>query len=226
MDWDERAERIHYEQSLAWSGRFNDKKETDIAQWVSSFRDNFPSELVDNRCGSFNWSCRIRFDDGLQWMVRFAVPGKIMDGDEKVHREVNTMQFLKAKTKIPVPSIITWGYSCDNPLGLGPYIIMEFIDGLPLDEIIRQPIDTGYTLRSDIDGRELDIIFRQIANVYLELASHDFPYIGALSNPLGTGVEAGPLTLKINEIESHGGVEIRRKSKRYDSNYKLTCSGL
>lgn len=144
-------------------------------------------------------------------MVRFTVPGKIMDKDEKVHWEVITIQFIKAKTKIPVPSIITWGCSADNPLGLGPYIIMEYIDGQPLDEIIRQQTEDGYTLRSDIDDQELEIIFRQIANIYLELSSHDFPHIGALSNPLDTTVQSGPLTLKINEIESHGGIKLERK---------------
>ncbi|OKL58762.1 hypothetical protein UA08_05580 [Talaromyces atroroseus] len=147
-----------------------------------------------------------------------------MDGDEKVHREVITMQFIKIKTKIPVPSIITWGRAADNPLGLGPYIIMEFIDGLPLDEIVRQRTeDYGYTLRSDMEDRELETIFRQVANIYLELSSHNFPHIGALSNPSGTEVQPGPLSLEINEIESHGGIRVGHLSValRLESTFRL-----
>jgi hypothetical protein len=44
MDWDERAQRVHDEESLAWSGRFNNTKLTDsIAEW------DFSCELVENR---------------------------------------------------------------------------------------------------------------------------------------------------------------------------------
>lgn len=125
MDWDERAQMVHDDESLAWSSTFNDTPQTDIAKWVSSFRDNHPSEFVEHYTGSFNWSCRIRFNDGLEWLVRFAVPGKVMDGDEKVRREVDTMRFIKANTAIPVPSIIAWGCRSENPLSLGAYIIME-----------------------------------------------------------------------------------------------------
>ncbi|KAE8399978.1 hypothetical protein BDV37DRAFT_258992 [Aspergillus pseudonomiae] len=62
-------------------------------------------------------------------MVRFAVPGRVMNGDEKICHEAATMQFIKDKTNIPVPSIIAWGLSDENPLGLGAFIIMEFIEG-------------------------------------------------------------------------------------------------
>jgi hypothetical protein len=51
----------------------------------------------------------------MEWVARLAVPGRIMG---KVHREVVTMQFIKAKTKIP------------------NLLIASFID-----EIVRQPIE-------------------------------------------------------------------------------------
>ncbi|KAL4964163.1 phosphotransferase family protein [Aspergillus stella-maris] len=214
MDWDERAEASHYAESLSWSGRFNDARGSPIADWVSTFRDNHPSEVVDDYCGSFNWCCRVRFDDGLQWIVRFAVPGRVMNGDEKVCHEVATMRFVKEKTNIPVPAIISWGRSHENPLGLGPFIIMEFIEGVSLDTLLRQgPGEVeAHTLRADISDEELETIYRQIASFLLELSAHDFPRIGSLSVSEDTDtssvVDSRPLTLKINEIESHGGVRV------------------
>ena len=211
MDWDERAQKAHDDESLAWAHTFNGTPPSDIAKWISTFRNGYTSEFVCNMCGSFNWSCRIRFNDGLQWVVRFAVPGKVMNGDEKMRREVITMQFIKTKTTIPVPSVIAWGCTSDNPLGLGPYIIMDFIEGQHLDQILRYQTEDGYTLKSDVGDRELEIIYRQLANIYLELSAHDFPCIGALSSSTDTGIRGRPMTLKINEIENHGGIRVGRK---------------
>jgi len=181
-----------------------------MATWLSTFRNGRPCEVVGDFCGSFNWTCKVRFEDDIQWMVRFAVPGKVMKGDEKVRREVATMQFIKMETSIPVPSVMAWGTSKENPLGLGAFIIMEFIEGEPLGkilEVLPEP-ESGQILRSDISDRDLDIIYRQIANILLELSEHDFSQIGSLSRIDNTHscATSRPLTLKLNEIESHGGV--------------------
>jgi hypothetical protein len=135
-----------------------------------------------------------------------------MDGDKKISHEAATMQFVKDKTNIPVPSVIAWGLSHENPLGLGAFIIMEFIEGEPLDMILRQgsgPED-AHSLRVDISDEELEIIYRQVANFLLELSAHDFPQIGSLSGnaDFSSGINSRPLTLKMNEIEGHGGVRV------------------
>ncbi|KAL4956341.1 hypothetical protein BDW69DRAFT_203338 [Aspergillus filifer] len=138
-------------------------------------------------------------------MVRFAVPGRVVNGDEKVYHEVATMRFVKEKTSIPVPVIIAWGRSHENPLGLGAFIIMTFIEAVYLDTVLRQGRpgeEEDHTLRSDISDKELETIYRQIANFLLDLSVHDLPRIGSLV------VDSRPLTLKINEIESHGGVRV------------------
>jgi len=144
-------------------------------------------------------------------MVRFAVPGRAIHGDRKVRREVAAMQFIKAETKIPAPSVLAWGMSKDNPLGLGAFIIMDFIEGEPLGkvlEVLPEP-ESGQTLREDISDKDLDIIYRQIANILLELSEHDFPRIGSLSRlNNNTCIDSSPLTLKMNETERHGGVNI------------------
>jgi hypothetical protein len=135
-----------------------------------------------------------------------------MDGDEKIRHEAATMQFVKEKTNIPVPSVIAWGLGHENPLGLGPFIIMEYIEGEPLDAILRRGTgpEEARTLRLDISDEELETIYRQIANILLELSAHDFPRIGSLSKntDFGSGIYSRPLTLKMNEIKSHGGVRV------------------
>jgi hypothetical protein len=210
MDWDERVEAGHYANSLAWAGRFNNVRGPAVASWVSTFRNNQYAEVVGDYCGSFNWSCKVRFEDGVQWIVRFAVSGRVMNGDEKIRHEAATMQFIKENTDIPMPSIIAWGSSDDNPLDLGPFIIMEFIEGEPLDMILRRsngPED-AHTLSSDITDQELETIYRQVANILLELSVHDFSQIGSLSSDTDISIHSRPLTLKMNEIRCHGGVSV------------------
>jgi hypothetical protein len=126
MDWDERVELAHETLCEEWMGKFRKLRDC-IPGWISSFRNGHPCRVLNNHCGSFNWSCSLRFDDSVEWLVRFAVPGRVMDGDEKIIREVATMQLIKERTNIPVPTVHAWGQSKDNILGLGPFIVMDFI---------------------------------------------------------------------------------------------------
>ncbi|KAH6719332.1 hypothetical protein BKA61DRAFT_731786 [Leptodontidium sp. MPI-SDFR-AT-0119] len=51
-----------------------------------------------------------------------------------------------------------------------------------------------------------EIIYRQMANILLELAAHDFPRVGSSSRiDHDTCVDSRPLKLKMNETERHGG---------------------
>jgi hypothetical protein len=154
----------------------------------------------------------LRFEDGVCWVVRFAVPGRIMNGDEKVHNEVVTMNFIRTQTNIPVPAIINWGLSSDNPLNLGAFIVMEFVEGKPLNEFLEEsprPENSRAILRPDINRRHQEIIYRQIACFLLELSKHDFSRIGSLAHVDGCfAPQSRPLTIKMNEVESHGGVQV------------------
>ncbi|KFZ05903.1 hypothetical protein V501_07916 [Pseudogymnoascus sp. VKM F-4519 (FW-2642)] len=210
MDWDDCAENSHRADSLAWSGKFNEVRNGTLSTWLSTFRNGLPCEVVGDLCGSFNWSCKVQFEDHVKWIVRFAVPGKVMNGDEKTRREVATMQFIKLETSIPIPLVIAWGTSDDNPLGLGAFIIMEFIEGESLGKILegRPEPEHGAILTSDIDDNDLETIYRQVADILLQLSEHDFSQIGSLSRIDNTHSCAAsrPLTLKLNEIKAHGGV--------------------
>ncbi|KFX93034.1 hypothetical protein O988_07031 [Pseudogymnoascus sp. VKM F-3808] len=210
MDWDERAEHSHRADSLAWSSKFNEARGGPLSTWLSTFRNGLPCEVVGDLCGSFNWCCKVEFEDHIKWIVRFAVPGKVMNGDEKIRSEVATMQFINAETTIPIPLVIAWGTSDDNPLGLGAFILMEFIEGESLGKILEEfpEPEHGQILKSDIDENDLETIYRQVANILLQLSEHDFSQIESLSRIDNTHSCAASrsLTLKLNEIESHGGV--------------------
>jgi hypothetical protein len=169
----------------------------------------------------------VQFEDNIKWIVRFAVPGKVMNGDEKIRSEVATMQFIKTETTIPIPLVIAWGTSDDNPLGLGAFILMEYIEGESLGKILEEfpEPEHGQILKSDIDENDLETIYRQVANILLQLSEHDFSQIGSLSRIDNTHSCAAsrPLTLKLNEIESHGGVFVGGMSNSYCQSRLLLC---
>lgn len=70
----------------------------------------------------------------------------------------------------------------------------------------------GPVLREDISDHDLYRIYREMAEVFLELSMHDFDKIDApeiIENEDGSSswsILARPMTRKMNEIESHGFV--------------------
>jgi hypothetical protein len=215
MDFDRRVDTCNMDRALEWGAVFDKKRNTTLPQWLSGYRNRQPCEVLKTYHGSFNWSCSVRFNDGITWLVRFAVPGKVMDGDAKVAREVATMYYVKSHTTIPVPTVHHWGISKDNPSGLGAFIIMDFIAGMSLRDILTDETDPdSKILKSDFPDEKLRVLYRQIADFHLQLYQLDFPSIGALSigDDGRIAVNARPLTLKMQEIEAHSGVKIAGKT--------------
>jgi hypothetical protein len=91
-----------------------------------------------------------------------------MDDAAKVSREVAAMYHVKSHTTIPVPAVHHWGLSKDNPLGLGAFIIMDFIPDMPIRDMLTDDTDPDHKiLKSDIPDEKLRILYRQIANFHL-----------------------------------------------------------
>jgi len=208
MEWDDIAEHAHQSVADNWFLRYHEQR-AHIADWVSTFRDGRACELVGVCCGSFNWGCRILFEDTTEWLVRFAVPGMVMDGDAKLRREIAAMTMIAQRTTIPVPKVHAWGLSEQNSLGLGPFIVMDYVHGESLGHLWRTS-DTDRVLRTDIDEEDLRKVYRQIAGFYLELSDLKFPVSGSLSIGDDQSIQADlcPLTLKMQEIEAHSGVKV------------------
>ncbi|PYH79103.1 hypothetical protein BO82DRAFT_385341 [Aspergillus uvarum CBS 121591] len=104
-----------------------------LCRWVST---SHPGQLPCQLDGAFHHGA-----DGVAWMVRFPRVGRFCDDytDEKVAMEVTALNLIHNRTTIPVPKVHAWGPATSNPLGLGPFIIMDFIDGVSLSDFLRAP---------------------------------------------------------------------------------------
>lgn len=181
---------------------------------ASKHRHGQPCQVVQRLQGAFNYCFRIRFKDrDDDWLIRFPIPGYTMNALQKTQNEVAVMRFIQNHTTIPIPKIIGSDVADGEFEGLGPYIIMEFIEGISLDDLLLEA-DGEWALRKDCPIDTIKGIYRQIASIYLQLYQHSFSKIGSLSVAEGDGVAAswsvtsGPLTFKMNEVERMGGVQV------------------
>ncbi|GIK03864.1 hypothetical protein Aspvir_007939 [Aspergillus viridinutans] len=179
--------------------------------------------------GSFNFSLRLHWEDGGEdWLIRFPLPGKSMFPDEKVHREAVLMEFIGSRTQIPVPRVIAYGAAHENPTGLGPFIIMTWIEGRKMSEILRKDRPGKEDiLNPDIDPRTLGLLYSQMAEILLELWNLNFDSIGCLGQDKQSGqymVDGPPLTLEVNELMRTCGLGNRTPSGVYHSSTDYIAS--
>ncbi|KAI9759831.1 MAG: hypothetical protein M4579_002038 [Chaenotheca gracillima] len=176
-------------------------------------------EFVRYLKGSFNLSICVGFSDGgPNVIIRFPKPGHTATAlrDEKVTNEVKFMRYLSQNTTIPLPRVVSWGLTEESPHHLGPFIIMEYIDGTSLATILKQPTATDQeevVLNPDVSDAALDTVYDQVADYMLQLSELGFANIGAVSeNPtLRTwSVTGRPLTYNMNELATVSGYPIDR----------------
>lgn len=130
--------------------------------------------------------------------------------EEKVRYEVATMRYVAAKTTIPVPHVYHYGTAAENPTGLGPFIIMDYIEhhqnmSRELLEPERAP-DQRPILDPDISEEKLEFLYSQVASILLQLFSLKFPRIGSLIEKEGGGtisVDGRPLIANMNDLVVH-----------------------
>ncbi|KAK0709057.1 hypothetical protein B0T26DRAFT_742651 [Lasiosphaeria miniovina] len=159
-----------------------------LREWLSSFHPGqLPCWLARNDAhyGSCNVGLQFLFSDGTVWLLRLPRVGKVSDCylDEKVAME--------------------------NPLGLGPFIIIEFMqDCVSLNDLLKNPTEGTRLLTENISDAEIEIIYRQMASFQLQLFKLDFNSIGKLDSPTpGTCFPTRPLTWKAHDILQTGGVD-------------------
>jgi len=140
-----------------------------------------------------------------QWVVRFPLMGMMSEDTtrQRLRSEVATLQFLAAKTKVPVPKIIGY-WEGDNELP--PFTITENIDGIML----------GLAMLRDIPPNLLNKIFKDLATIQLELLSHPSEYIGMLDiSEDGTSHSPsptlGPYSMDAMALELDGVYTLRSK---------------
>jgi hypothetical protein len=209
--FDELAETDGDDEFKAWLSKVIDAKQ-EIVAFVASRRPiNSTGEFAGYLKGSFNLSLVVKFSNGEpKAVIRFPKPGHTAMAfrDEKVRNEVYILQFLSKHTTIPVPRVVSWGTLEDNLQHLGPFIIMDYIEGVSLATILKQPTQTEQdevVLATDLDDTKLEYVYEQLADYTLQLSRLDFATIGALSkNPSSNEWTASerPLTYNMNELKT------------------------
>jgi len=179
-----------------------------VEKLASRYRENMPCKCVQKNNGSFNLCYKVLFEDDVAWAVHFPIPGRVMYPEEKIRREVAVLKFLGERTRIPVPTVMAFGAEADEKSGIGPFLIMEWVDGVTLTSVMEQlPRPSwGPVLREDIDDDTLYGIYAQMAKILLELSLHNFDQIGAPSmvthgSQTSWSITSKPMTLKMNEIK-------------------------
>ncbi|RSL44440.1 hypothetical protein CEP51_016224, partial [Fusarium floridanum] len=180
MDYNKCIDLIHEVQKNAWVDRVNAARvDGRMCHWVSTLHpDGLPCRLDGGFLhGAYNVCQKFVFNDGTTQILRFPRVGAICDryADEKIAMEVEVLSLVRKRTTIPVPTVCSWGLAADNPLGLGAFILMEFINGVSANHFLRDPEATVPTrlMREDISER--DVEDRQPTNANDEFPSSKTP---------------------------------------------------
>jgi len=95
------------------------------------------------------------------------------------------MRYVAANTTIPVPHVYHHGTAAQNTTGLGPFIVMDYIDHHTnmsrelLDPT--KPPDSRPVLNHSISEEKLELLYSQMAKILLQLNSlGSFPAVGSL----------------------------------------------
>jgi aminoglycoside phosphotransferase (APT) family kinase protein len=183
--YDELAEIDADDECRAWLRKALPAKEEIIA-FVSSRRPGCPEGEFDGYLkGSFNFCVCVRFNDGgPRAIIRFPKPGHTFTArlEEKVKNEVKVLEYLRENTTLPVPCVTSWGLTDESPSSLGPFIIMDRIEGISLATLLKKPVQSeedDVYLRDDIDAK-LDYVYEQLAEFLIELSRLDFNAIGTI----------------------------------------------
>ncbi|KAH9224842.1 phosphotransferase enzyme family protein [Leptodontidium sp. 2 PMI_412] len=207
MDTNAFIDLVHEVQGQLWEDRVNETLRSGrFCEWVSTFHpDKLPCQLDGTtfHYGAFNAGLKMVFSNKTAWMIRFPRVGNVCDdyADEKVAMEVTGLNLIHNRTTIPVPKVQASVY----------YNMMDFIDGVSLRDLLKDPNAERPTrlMREDISDGDIEVLYKQLANYLLQLFELDFDRIGSLPSPKAKAqnpTPARPLTFKAHSILQNGGV--------------------
>lgn len=155
--------------------------EESICKWITSFHPKkLPCQIDSSLLNrSYNSGQKFAFDDGTIWFLHLPRARNIFPeyADEKVAMEVEALHLIREKTLIPVPEIYAWGFVGENELDLGPFILISFISGVCLRDVIGSN-DGSQLLKESIPDSDIKYIYRQMVDFMLHLFKIDFNQIG------------------------------------------------
>jgi hypothetical protein len=130
--------------------------------------------------GRFSVALPIVFDDGVEWIAKFPRDKAFTKYPNirrsKLESKVATLQLVKAKTTIPVPTVFTWDSSASNSVGC-EYILMSHAKGCILDQYSNYfPTGEGTHMTNEQKSK----LYGQLARYIHELSNLRFPKIGSI----------------------------------------------
>jgi len=148
-----------------------DDDDSAVKYIVSDLCDGESCSVVRRFSGSYNFCFQIHFEGSREDMIlRFPIHGAVMNPRKKVEDEAFVMRFIKEKTGIPIPIYYMHGVASNQFEGLGPLILMDYIPGQRLDELL----SSGDQLKPIVTESQLRKVHEQIAAMYLQLWAHGF----------------------------------------------------
>ncbi|KAJ5181104.1 phosphotransferase enzyme family protein [Penicillium cf. griseofulvum] len=116
------------------------------------------------------------------------------------------MQYLAQHTAIPIPNVLGSG-KC----AVGPYIVMDFVEGNQLSSYRRDASQQTVTLSSGISMSVLRRAYFEMAKILLELFKPEFPYIGAIRQDESSEwtIHKRPLTVNMNRLAKFSNIPLK-----------------
>ncbi|KAI1428946.1 phosphotransferase family protein [Xylaria sp. FL1777] len=165
-----------------------------------------PAEVLHRPIkGGYNVLWRLEYKDGSSTALRVPFKGSVKFPDEKTRYETATMRYIAENTTIPVPKVYHYGTAAENPIGIGPFIIMEYIEHeMTMSEALADPLDPDeyHVLDPNVSEHKLNLLYGQMANILLQLSRLKFPRIGSLVEHEDgkISVSGRPLTQNMNSL--------------------------
>ncbi|KAI1467762.1 uncharacterized protein F4812DRAFT_471162 [Daldinia caldariorum] len=221
----------------------------EIANLINKYRPGEAIELHDPIRGGYNVFYRLKYKDGSSTAMRIPCQGMkqtpLCARNLLSHGEQVLLNFPRRKcaTRSPrcdmsrqtrlfrCPRYIISAQRQKTRVGLGPFIIMEYIEHeRTLSEALKDPSlepDESHVLDPKIDEARLEFLYRQMANIVLQLSTLSFPRIGSLDQQENgeISVSGRPLIKNMNSLLEFAGVApTLLPSRPYDTSEEWLCA--
>jgi Phosphotransferase enzyme family len=147
--------------------------------------------------GGVNILFELCFDDGTYWLARILLPDKaypVQGKDYVLESEAATLRFLRHKTTIPVPTVYAYDSNFGNRVGM-PYFLMEAMPGKRL---------WGGGFSDFIPDDYKPKVYRQIADILIQLYQQPFDRIGILFSHEDTGYRIDRIFDSHHRLDPYG----------------------
>ncbi|KAF2812860.1 uncharacterized protein BDZ99DRAFT_381806, partial [Mytilinidion resinicola] len=164
--------------------------------------------------GGYNTVYVVRFTTGFQIVIK--VPGMGQEGRWRPEDERNlcsealTMRYIKKHTMVPIPEVYRYSATLGNEIG-APYIVIEFVEGVPAKSIWGESDLLGRTARGlEKYEQRRQILLQSLAEGMSELRHPEFDMAGRLEFDDDSDTpKIGPVFLSDGKIDKASGELVR-----------------